>query len=184
MGENPGSKDKYLEALDFIINVLKEHEQTLDKSIDDLANVTEKMGEPGQLDSKLDKMNEKMNLLQKDLMNLISSLPNLGKPIAPAAVKEQVVNPATGIVVQDGGPPMVLNCKQWADFQTLSFQPQTISFIFKETEQLIQVDALKGNKIITYSGEFPKLSAILKTWLSRQLNVTEKNVLEGTLSIS
>ena len=44
MAANPGSKDKSLEALDFIINVLKEHEQNLDKSISEFASVTEQMG--------------------------------------------------------------------------------------------------------------------------------------------
>jgi hypothetical protein len=43
MVENPGSRDKALEALDFIFNVLKDHEQVLDKSIRDLAIVTEQM---------------------------------------------------------------------------------------------------------------------------------------------
>jgi hypothetical protein len=44
MSENPSSRDKALEALDFIINILKEHEQTLDESIGELATVTENVG--------------------------------------------------------------------------------------------------------------------------------------------
>ena len=43
MSENPGSKDKSLETLDFIINVLKEHEMNLDKTIDELSTVVEQI---------------------------------------------------------------------------------------------------------------------------------------------
>jgi hypothetical protein len=53
----------------------------------------------------------------------------------------------------------------------------------KETEHTFQVDALKGNQIITYTGELPKYPALLKVWLSRTLNASERNVLEGVLAI-
>ena len=69
------------------------------------------------------------------------------------------------------------------DFQTLAFQAQTLSFSFKEDEKSFQADAFKGNQIITYSGPIPKLSAVLKTWLSRQLDVPEGSILEGVLAI-
>ena len=66
----------------------------------------------------------------------------------------------------------------------LATKAQTLSFNFKEDEKTFQVDALKGNQIITYTGPSPNLSAILKSWLAKQLDVSEKNVLEGTLAIS
>ena len=43
MSKNPQTKDDALEALDFIVNVLKEHERDLDKLINELATVTEQM---------------------------------------------------------------------------------------------------------------------------------------------
>jgi hypothetical protein len=43
MAKNPQSKDEALEALDFIVNVLKEHERDLDKLINELATVTERV---------------------------------------------------------------------------------------------------------------------------------------------
>ena len=66
MAEAPNSKDKALEALDFIINVLKEHEQNLDKSINELATVTEQIGDTEALNSKVGKVEEKINNLQKE----------------------------------------------------------------------------------------------------------------------
>ena len=58
-----------------------------------------------------------------------------------------------------------------------------MSFMVKEAERTFQVDALKGNQILTYSGELPKLPALLKVWLSKQLEILEKKVLEGVLAI-
>jgi len=81
------------------------------------------------------------------------------------------------------GPPVILRCKQWDDFQTLAFQAQTLSFMYKEAEKTFQADALKGNQIITYSGELPQLTALLKMWLSKQLEIPEKKILEGVLAI-
>jgi hypothetical protein len=81
------------------------------------------------------------------------------------------------------GPPVILRCKQWEDFQTLAVQAQTLSFMVKEAEKTFQVDALKGNQIITYSGELPKIASLLKIWLGRQLDVPEQKILEGVLAI-
>ena len=58
-----------------------------------------------------------------------------------------------------------------------------MSFLYREAEKTFQVDALKNNQIITYSGELPKQTALLKAWLARQLDVPEKKVLEGILAI-
>ncbi len=82
------------------------------------------------------------------------------------------------------GPPVILRCKQWEDFQGLAAQAQTISFMVKEAERSFQADALKGNQIITYTGEIPKLAPLLKIWLSRQLDIPERKVLEGVLAIA
>jgi len=55
--------------------------------------------------------------------------------------------------------------------------------MYKEAEKTFQADALKGNQIITYSGELPQLTALLKMWLSKQLEIPEKKILEGVLAI-
>jgi hypothetical protein len=79
-----------------------------------------------------------------------------------------------------------LNCKQWCDFQTLALDAETLSFSFSynEVEKSFRADALKGNQIVTYSGELPKLSSPLKCWLSKQFNIPENKILEGALSFS
>jgi hypothetical protein len=180
MSKKPKSKDEALEALDFIVNVLKEHEKDLDKLIGELGTVTDRLGETGELSAKVEKVEERISGLQNEINSLVSYL-SLSPRETPVLTQEQKTE-----VVQAGvmhGPPVILRCKQWDDFQTLAFQAQTLSFMYKDAEKTFQADALKGNQIITYSGELPKFTALLKMWLSKQLEIPEKKILEGVLAI-
>jgi hypothetical protein len=180
MSKPPKSKDEALEALDFIVNVLKEHEKDLDKLIGELGTVTDRLGETGELSCKVEKVEERISGLQNEINSLVRYLSTSPRE-TPVLTSEQKTE-----VVQAGvmhGPPVILRCKQWDDFQTLSFQAQTLSFMYKEAEKTFQADALKGNQIITYSGELPKFTALLKIWLSKQLEISEQKILEGVLAI-
>jgi hypothetical protein len=167
--------------------VLKEHERDLDRLINELSNVTEQLGDSGALKGKVEKVEEKINSLQKDVTNLVGVLSNVPKESLPTAIKEQTPQAqailTTLATTSESGPSVVLRCKQWEDFQTLASHAQTLSFSYKEDEKVFQADALRGNQIITYSGPLPKLSIILKAALSKQLDVLEKNILEGVLAI-
>jgi hypothetical protein len=180
MSRKPQSKDEALEALDFIVNVLKEHEKDLDRLINELGTVTEQLGETGELSGKVDKVEERITGLQNEISSLINYL-SASPREAPLVIKE----PKTEVVQADvmHGPPVILRCKQWEDFQTLAFQAQTLSFMYKEAEKTFQADALKSNQIITYNGELPKFTVLLKIWLSKQLEIPEKKILEGVLAI-
>jgi hypothetical protein len=198
MSKKPQSKDEALEALDFIVNVLKEHEKDLDRLIGELGNVTDQIGETGQLNGKVESIEEKIGNLQDEVTNLLDYMAK--KANAPAAVNNNQVAPASSAPAiaqaapvlpapsfdppSNSGPSVIFRCKQWEDFQASAQQAQTISFTYKETEHIFQADALKGNQVVTYSGELPKMSALLKIWLSRTLVVPEQKVLEGVLTIS
>ena len=186
MSKNPQSKDEALEALDFIVNVLKEHEKDLDKLIGELATVTEQLGETGELSGKVEKVEEKITSLQKEVSSLMSYISgSVPKKTSAAAAREATENvPAPTTAIMQTGPAVVFKCKQWEDFQSLAFQAQTLSFSYKEDEKVFQADALKSSQIITYCGAPPKASSILKAWLSKELSVPEKNILEGVLAIS
>jgi small-conductance mechanosensitive channel len=184
MSRKSPSKDDALEALDFIINVLKDHEKDLDRLLNELGNITEKMGDAGELNSKIEKVEERLTTLQGEITNLITYLsasPQQSRIIPKQLMQEhkEEVMPA----METRGPPVILRCKQWEDFQTLAYQAQTVSFLYREAEKTFQVDALKSNQIITYSGDLPKATAMLKAWLSKQLEIPEKKVLEGILAI-
>jgi hypothetical protein len=177
------SKDEALEALDFIVNVLKEHEKDLDRLINELGNITEKIGDTGELSAKVEKVEERLTTLQNEIANLITylSAPHETPPISPQLL---VAQKSENVQVRETrGPPVILRCKLWEDFQTMATQAQTLSFMYREAEKAYQVDAVKDNQIITYSGTLPKETSMLKTWLSKQLDVPEKKILEGILAI-
>jgi hypothetical protein len=194
MSKKPQSKDEALEALDFIVNVLKEHEKDLDRLINELGNVTDQLGETGQLNGKVEHIEEKISNLQDEVTNLLDYMSKRNNTPAPTAPtinnveNRNQVAPAVSVPVftspLQSGPSVILKCKQWEDFQALARQAQTISFTVKEAECVFQVDALKGNQVVTYSGVLPNLPALLKIWLSKQLEVPELTVLEGVLTVS
>jgi hypothetical protein len=182
MSKKSTSKDEAFEALDFIVNVLKEHEKDLDKLINELGTITEKLGDTGEFSGKVEKIEERLTTLQNEIANLITylSVPHEAATTVPQVPEQKVaaVQPR-----EARGPPVILRCKQWEDFQTLAYQAQTLSFLYRETEKTFQVDALKDNQVITYSGELPKQVSLLRIWLSKQLEIPEKRILEGILAI-
>jgi predicted nuclease with TOPRIM domain len=181
MSKKAPSKDDALEALDFIINVLREHEKDLDRLINELGKITERLGETGELSGKIENVEERLTNLQGEISNLISYLSTSHE--VPKMPTQTLQTQKAQAPVEIRGPPVILRCKQWEDFQTLAHQAQTLSFLYKETEKTFQADALKNNQIITYSGELPKQTALLKTWLSKQLDVSEDKILEGILAV-
>jgi hypothetical protein len=186
MSRKPQSKDEALEALDFIVNVLKEHEKDLDKLIGELGTVTEQIGATGDLTGKVEKIEEKVSSLQNEISNLVNCLSTQPREIPIALRETEPTQPVEVAATQTSistGPPVILRCKQWEDFLALALQAQTTSFMVKEAEHTFQVDALKGNQIITYNGELPKAPALLKIWLTKQLGIPEKRILEGVLAI-
>lgn len=180
MAKKAPPKDEALEALDFIINVLKEHEKDLDRLIKELGTIAERLGDAGEFSGKIEKVEERLTTLQNEITNLITYL---SAPREIPAVPIQAAQGQTVQALETRGPPVILRCKQWEDFQTLAYQAQTLSFIYKEAEKSFQADALKNNQVITYSGELPKETSLLKTWLSKQLDIPEKKILEGILAI-
>jgi hypothetical protein len=183
MSKKPPSKDEALEALDFIVNVLKEHEKDLDRLINELGGITERLGATGEFSGKIEKVEERLTRLQNEITNLITYLSTQHELPAIAAAPTQEPRVEAPRAREAYGPPVILRCKQWDDFKTLAYQAQTLSFLYREAEKTFQVDALKDNQIITYTGEVPKITALLKSWLSTQLDVPEKKILEGILAI-
>jgi uncharacterized coiled-coil protein SlyX len=184
MSKKPPSRDEALEAIDFIVNVLREHEKDLDRLIDELGGITEKIGDAGELNTKVEKIEERLTTLQNEIGNLITYLSAPHENAVPPPVIQLQPRSVEPLKARESsGPPVILRCKQWDDFQGLADQAQTVSFLYREAEKTFQVDALKNNQIITYSGELPKFTVMLKAWLSRQLLVDEKRILEGVLAI-
>jgi len=165
MSKKP-TKDEAFEALDFIINVLKEHEKDLDRLVAELAKTTQKLGGTGELSEKIASVEERLSTIQSEISKLINYISSPREP-----------------PIYSHGPPVIVRCKKWEDFKTLSTNADTVSFLFKETERTFQIDALKEGKVLTYSGEFPQDSKLFKTWISKELQISEEKILEGVLAI-
>ena len=165
--ERKPNKNDALEALDFIINVLKEHEKDLDRLISQLGIITESLGETGEITGKIEKIEDRIATLQNEITNLIKYL---------AAPKD---SPAS----ISSGPPVNVKCRQWEDFKNLAAGAETVSYLVKVSENSFQADAVKNGKIVSYTGEFPPNTGLLKLWLSRELHVAEEAVFEGVLNI-
>jgi len=185
MSKRIPSKDEALEAVDFIVSVLKEHEKDLDRLINELGTITERLGDTGELSGKVEKVEDRLSTLQTEITNLITYLSN-PREAQTATQSPQLMQETRNETVQpreSRGPAVILRCKQWEDFENLASQAQTVSYMCREPEKTFQVDAIKDNQVITYSGEIPKYPQLLKAWLSQQLNIQDKKILEGILAI-
>lgn len=165
MSDKP-SKDDALEALDFIINVLKEHEKDLDQLIGQLGTITESLGETGEIGGKIERVEGRLSTIQTEISNLIRFISS--------------PRPTTGFPI---GLPVIVRCKNWEDFKALAEGADTVSYQFQETEKSFQADAIKEGRILTYNGEFPENAKLLKIWLSKELEVAEEKIFEGILAI-
>ena len=164
MERKPG-KDEALEALDFIINVLKEHEKDLDRLIRQLGIITESIGETGEITGKIDSKEDRLSSLQGEITNLIKYI---GAPKGSPSYAH--------------GPPVIVKCRQWEDFKNLAVGAETVSYHFKETEKSFQANALKKGRVVSYTGEFPS-NTLLKLWLSKELDVAVESIFEGVLDV-
>lgn len=186
MSEKLPSKDEALEALDFIVNVLKEHEKDLDKLVSELGTVANQIGETSEFSDKVKKIEDKINGLQDEVNSLVNSLSEIprnqpasaGKPVA----KNERAPAAPSLVPSlPSGPSLVLQCKQWEDFRAMAAGAQTVFFSVKESEKTFEIDAVKDNYVITFSGELPNLSLLLKAYLVWKLQLSEGHILEGDI---
>ena len=170
--ERKPNKNEALEALDFIINVLKEHEKDLDRLISQLGIITESLGETGEITGKFENIEDRISTLQGEITNLIKYL-GTPKEATPSAYSPSQKTAAVSV-----------KCKQWEDFKNMAADAETVSFLFKEEDNSFQANALKNGRIVSYTGEFPQNTSLLKLWLSKELAVAENEVFEGTFNIN
>ena len=170
MAKKP-SRDDALEALDFIINVLREHEKDLDRLIKELGEITERLGNSEELSEKIE---ERLASIQNEIANVVNYVSAERKPVEPVEIERQV---------QIKGSPVIIRCRQWEDFRTLASGAEIVSFSYKETDRSFQVGALRNGKVIIYSGELPMDDELLRIWLSKELGVDVNKIFEGVLTI-
>lgn len=194
MTQRKPSKDDALEALDFIISVLKEHEKDLDRLINELGIITEKLDDKGEHSQKIERVENRLSLIQTELTELIKFLSTPGEKPPAALVQAQAQAQAKTEMQEETktetaqtafmrGPPVIVRCKQWEDFKQLAQGADTISFLYKDTEKGFQADALKNGRVLTFNGSLPDSVKLLKPWLARELSTAEGRIFEGVLAI-
>lgn len=161
------NKNEALEALDFIINVLKEHEKDLDRLVGQLGIITESLGETGEISDKIVNIEDKISNLQGEISKITTS----------------TGAPQQSTVVRGSAKAVNVKCRKWEDFKTMAKGADTVSYLFKTSENTFKADALKNGKLVSYAGDFPSNSNLLKMWLSKELMVNEEDVFEGVLDI-
>ena len=182
MADDASSRDGAMEALDLVINVLKEHEASLDNAIENLSDVQESMGQASAVVAKVDKLEKSVDSLQQEISKVSIKLSDVLKTSAVPKQQEP-------IAVQDGSqlcsnaskPYLILDCKSWEDFESLSLNSQIVSFNFKEG-RILEAKAVKNDMIINYAGTLPSIKLVLKAWLSSKLNVPQQCIFEGSLA--
>ena len=199
MAQKKPSKNDALEALDFIIAVLKEHEKDLDRLINELGVITEKIGDKGENSEKIERVENRLSLIQTELSELIKflSVPGEKPPaaLAKAQAEAQAQTPITQVQAETQtrieasqpafmrGPPVIVRCRQWEDFRLLAQGAETVSFLYKDAEKGFQADALKNGRVLTFNGALPESVKLLKSWLARELGTGETRIFEGVLAI-
>jgi len=139
-----------LEALDFIINVLKEHEKTLDRLITQLGIITESLGS-----SKIEKIENRITTLQGEITNLI----------------KYIVSPREGMTKETC---VVLSCfenGEWYNLEELVQQIKlhefkaAILFEFLAKHGFIEIDekGIKGRLSPQYQTFLKQLHALSTT---------------------
>jgi len=154
--ENSGAID----AVKFILSVLKQHEKDLDHLITELGYTADKL-------KKLGELTDKIQLTADRLSASLKEISGLERPIFPSTKR-----------------PVIAAFKQWEDFKSMSTGAETVSFRVDEEANTVQLYALKGGLVITYCYDFakgsPHFEKALKTWMSRELDVTEDKIFEGS----
>ena len=160
------SQDKAIDTLDFIIKILSEHEKDLDLLINQLVTITERLEETGNISGRIEKIQDRLASLQDDMINIKNCITSPQE--LPSYTQE---------------PSVTVKCRQWEDFKILAAGAEKVSYLFQETKKSFQAFGLKKDRILSYTGKFPQDTLLLKLWLSRELNIAEQDVFEGTIDM-
>jgi hypothetical protein len=157
------------ESLNSIVNALEEYNDYLDRLVSRLGSITDKLN---KLDGsqewfkKIKRTEERLYAIEVEFSDFIKYF--------SSSQRASLVS---------GLPSMTIRCKKWEDFKTQAANAKLVSFLVEEKERVFQVSALKEDKVLIYSGEFPQHAKLLKSWISRELSIPEGKIVEGVLAI-
>jgi len=156
-------------VLDAILNSLRELERNFNLLISQIQTIGDRSSLSGDVAEKFESAKKRLSSIQREISSLVESIPT--SDVKTSSVPNVV------------GPPLIIRCKNWEDFKLQVSCADNISFLCREEEKVFQVDAVKGARIYTYSGQLPTGATLLRTWLSKELGTETSKVLEGILAI-
>jgi hypothetical protein len=157
------------EVSDLVLKDLRRFEADFKRFVSQLQKISEGGSLSGEDAQKFNNVKKRLSAIQNEISNTVESV---STPYT-----------ATSSTISMHASPMIIRCKHWEDFKLHALKADAISFLYKEEERIFQVDAVKGGKVYTYSGQLPNNAELLKTWLSQEIGVEESNVLEGVLAL-
>jgi hypothetical protein len=157
------------EALDSILNNLRSLERDLKRLTGQFHKIGDDSGLSAEAAEKFGTAKKRLSSIQREISSVVESLP--------------ASNATTSITTSVVGPPVIIRCKNWEDFKPQAIDADNISFLYREEEKTFQVDAVKGSKVYTYSGQLPTGAILLRAWLSKELGTEASKVLEGVLAL-
>ena len=157
------------EASDLVLKDLRRFEADFKRFIGQLQKISEGGSLSGEVAQKFNNVKERLSAIQNEISNTVESV--------------SVPHTATSLTMSTHVSPMIIRCKRWEDFKLHALKADAISFLYKEEEKAFQVDAVKGGKVYTYTGQLPNNAELLRTWLSREICIEESYVLEGVLAL-
>jgi hypothetical protein len=155
------------ESLDSVISALKEYEEYLGQLVERLRKVTDRLRveDADEWPKKIKKVEERLFSIETKVSTFLSQI----------SLEEKSAYPYL--------KPLIVRCKNWEEFKSLSSNADVVSFLSEENQKFFQITALKEDKIIIYSGEFPNYIKLLKVWISKELNTENRKVVEGILAL-
>jgi len=161
------------ETLDLILNNLREFERDFRRLIDQFQKIGDSSRLSEDMAEKFEDAKKRLLSVQRDISNVVESIP------ASVPTTRATASIATSVM----GPPVIIRCKNWEDFKLQASNADNLSFLYREEEKTFQVDAVKGNRVYTYSGQLPNGAGLLRTWLSSELATRGSHVSEGVLAL-
>jgi len=163
------AKEGSSEALDSILNNLREFEKDFKRLTGQFQKIGDSSRLNGEVAEKFESAKKRLFSIQREISNVVESVP----------ASDATTSAMTSVV----GPTMIIRCKNWEDFKLQASNADNISFLYREEEKAFQVDAIKGSRVYTYSGQLPTGAALLRTWLSKEVDTETSRVLEGVLAL-
>jgi hypothetical protein len=156
-------KSGAIEAVKFILNVLKQHNKEFDHLVTQLGDEADKIKKVGE---SLDKIQA---VVDRSLTSVKES-PRSDTAFFPSSKRS-----------------IIAKCRQWKEFKSLSNMSEMFFFQVDEKVNTVKVYALKGNLVLTCFYDLAlgpqKHETGLKIWISRELNVTEDKIIKGFIAL-